>query len=219
MKDDHKKTFFILDLDRTLIKTDEMFLLLRRAVAENGSIDVEMFERGKQQHTFDAIAYLRELLVKSLGADEAEVQLAAIHLLFRRDAKYADLREPYATELVHELEEKGKTFCIMTKGGQEWQQYKLEAAGFKDVPQGDDGYFAIPRELSPPLGATYGEVVMLDDKSVSFAHSPKGLKGIWVHPLGVRSQEASHLMDLPRDLVEVHGLKEAREILKQYELL
>jgi hypothetical protein len=227
--------FFILDLDRTLVKTDELFRLFREAVEENGSIPMESFDVGerKYQHTFDVVAYTRRLLDALFGKDEAEQRLGAIHQSFIQKARHEDLRESYARELIAELQEKEKAFGIITKGGQEWQQFKLEAAALEMIPHlitenarkaevihswhGTEG-FAIPEVLSLAPGILYDTVVLLDDKPVSFAGLHQGLIGILVRPLSGSTNESEDEKSA-QGVTQVSGLKQARDLLYEYELL
>lgn len=176
------RTFYCLDLDRTLLDTGLLVELLdvylavehadiarlvqaacREVEQSGGSYDII---RGIRQYTGDGTEQLLEGFVASV----------------RRDTR---LFLPYAQDLLAAITAHEQSWGVLTYGGEAWQRAKLEILGLEDqaaiiIPQkgkgriiaswlGDDGRYRLPREYGDLM---VDEVVLVDDKPVEFEELP-----------------------------------------------
>ncbi len=224
--------FFIVDFDRTLARTDELRLLFRRILLQETPVTEEQMTHGEMSHanSFDVATYVREVLGKTMQSSEIETLLQGVRRLFIEEAKqhYVSLLEPYAAELLGDLEDDQRPFGILTTGGQEWQQLKIEATRLDKVPhliietsrksdlltswRHGDG-FLLPDALSGMASCVAKTIVFLDDKPISFEGIPDGVLGIWVLPVASAKADDIVKLEVPEGVIHARGLKEARDVL------
>ncbi len=219
-------TFYVLDFDRCLGRTERLQELLENAVETEDFVSLDMIQYAHTQvkktgGSFDTAAYVRQVL-KDRQLDVNRIW-GKIETSFLTLASGEDLLELYARELLDELTNRQLPFGILTYGGYEWQTAKLKAAGLYTIPhiitsykekgktiagwQRQDGWFLIPREfLNDTVTRT---VVLIDDKPVSFQSLPPSTKGICVAP----QAPAQEIAALPSSVTVVPDLKKAIDII------
>lgn len=221
-------TFYVLDFDRCIGSTDMFQVALEEAVGNVASIQPAVIHEARRKTeqsggSFDTARFI----IDELARTKSSVSWQVVCDEMLRLARTRDMLEPYARELLQLLEARGESFGILTYGGQQWQRLKLASAGIGDVPyiitsqrskglvlaswQQDDGTFVIPGELAGrPLCAA--NLVLIDDKVVSFTDIPVGVRGIRIVWPG-RPQLVSQGGSLPKNVVEVEGVHGAIELL------
>lgn len=188
------KTFYVLDFDRCLANTDKLFALFEYAVLQEGILGKEVLsdiraEMEKTKESFDVLTHLREYLASSGRQD----MLLLIKDTFLKASRDYDFFEPGARDLLQFLRDNSLPFGILTYGGRVWQQMKLQATGLESAPhiitdiqtkgkiiagwKQPGGEFLVPSELG---GGVFENVVLVDDKFVSFEGLPEGAFGIHV---------------------------------------
>ena len=205
---------YVLDLDRTLINSQVAADAVYQAAEENGISKSELEELQKQVEgsngSFDVLEAIKQKLSEATSAeetdeeasaDELETKLATIKARFLdvidRDALLYDGAQALIEQL--ESEDIYIPYVIATYGGEDWQKWKLEAAGLIDkdyivttteLEKGawiarewlqDDGMYVPPLEegeRKQRLKAKH--VVVVDDKRKSFVGLPAGNVSILV---------------------------------------
>jgi hypothetical protein len=181
MKSNNVTTYFVLDFDRTLLDTGrvvarfEDFLMgayPRLAVSLRN--DREQVE--KSGGSYDVVAAL---------ALQADVPVDEILRQFVASCASAEYFLPGAEELLGRLKSMATRYGVMTYGGVQWQQTKLQLVGIVDeasmiIPsrgkgvriadwRSVSGLYRIPDELG---GGEVDRVVLVDDKAVEFEQLP-----------------------------------------------
>jgi FMN phosphatase YigB (HAD superfamily) len=188
-------TFYILDFDRTLADTDkllEVFIQVANQYIDLSPQQVTAADASVKQtgDSFDTASYVRDYL-REHDRDDAWDQLER---QFIHESRSLDMLLPGAAELLSALDTQGAQYGILTYGNPPWQHLKLTAAGFNHIPrivittkqkgilinswQQTDHTFALPQEFG---GGTAKEIVLVDDKAVSFDGFPSvSARGYWV---------------------------------------
>lgn len=185
--------FFAIDFDRCLTKGEAFALLMMEVLDELGIISFVDLNEIKniveaKGGTFQILTYLRdhgyldkrkEGLVSELFRDKAR-------------AKRHDLVAEDADLLFRYLQDNKILHAIISYGENDWQELKIEAAGFENVPHQivshprksdelrswlDDGKFHLPPIFG---GATADRVVLIDDKAIAFDALPSHVRGYWM---------------------------------------
>lgn len=219
--DNRAATFYVLDFDRCLGDTEALHDVLVEAVTSLTPITQGMLDAARQATEASGGSFDTEKYVSGqLKASGGDVSWRHIREDFLRRAQARDMLLSHAGELLEELRARGEAFGILTHGGQEWQRAKLIGSRLGWVPalvtntprkgevlrswQQPDRRFLLPRELSPrPLIAS--ELVLIDDKLISFADIPSGVRGYHVAWPGVKSL-ASQAGALPPSVTTVQGM-------------
>lgn len=224
------KTFYILDFDRTLARTDDLRELYEGIIEVLTPVTIaEIHEaRDRVKSSFDVAAYVRKQLEKELPLVEVDKVMRLVRSTYITKARSQDLLEPYAKELLNYLQSHRLSYGILTTGGLEWQRTKIEASKLEDVPHliinttkkgsliaswlRPDGSFLLPDELSGGEGAAANLLVFLDDKTISFQDLPSSVRGLRV--ISVTAKEPYEPeMQLPSNVKEVYGLHGAMKDL------
>lgn len=185
--------FFVLDFDRCLADTELLFYLYDQAMYKAGQLTPQQLARERQAaeargESFDVLGRVNQLIDKPTRQ--------TVDQLFIKEARrQSDVLNPGARELLDTLERTGMPYGIVTYGGIEWQELKLQAAGLIDVSyivvpeKGKKGKliatwwdgtsFLVPSELG---GVTVNCVVMVDDKPMEFYGLPDKARGYVVRP-------------------------------------
>lgn len=188
-----KDTFFVLDLDRTLLNTGLVFDIFQSALNDLGYGNGTKLHNARMQveasgGTFDVLGYIKSLL--------SSQQLQEVMDLFRNNAKEHELFNDGARELLAFLREHQARFGILTYGSERWQQEKLTASGLDDTPtvvipskgKGEliaTWYSEATRTFTVPakLGAgTYKHLVIIDDKASELSGLPPSATGLLYRP-------------------------------------
>jgi FMN phosphatase YigB (HAD superfamily) len=218
------KTFYVLDFDRCLANTDKLFALFEYAVLQEGALGKEVLDdaRAAMERTkgsFDVLAHLKEYLASSGQQD----MLLLIKDTFLKASQDYDFFEPGARDLLQFLRDSSLPFGILTYGGRVWQQMKLQATGLEATPhiitdiqtkgkiiaewKQPSGTFLVPAELG---GGEFENVVLVDDKFVSFEGLPERAFGIHV-----LTKNAAYSSDtLPVHLTQVNNMTEVETLIK-----
>lgn len=188
------QVFFAIDFDRCLTKGEAFALLIMEILDGMGVISyVELNEAKEfvesQGGSFMMLTYLRD---RGYLDSETEVKLAEVFC-----ARAAKDRSKYiaddADELFAYLKSQQIPHAIISYGENSWQELKIKAAGFEDVPHqivshprksdelrswlNDDGRYALPRIFGD---RTVEEIVLIDDKAVAFEALPPRVRGYWM---------------------------------------
>lgn len=201
------ETFVILDFDRTLGDTEQLFAAFMAILAEHSELDQPALRRAATEssqrgESFDGAAWVREQLEMT---GQASVWRALKQAFAVRTAQ-TDYLLPGAWELLAYLRDARVGHGILTYGGREWQEMKLAAAGLSELPtiitddtakgtqlrrwQQSDGTYVLPPEFGQTIRQ---QLVLVDDKPLSFADAPEsgivklcvGRAGDAVLPAGV----------------------------------
>jgi hypothetical protein len=197
---------YVLDLDRTLIRSDVAADALYQATEELEGIPRERLkalqdESEDSNQPFNVVSAITRLLPEGLPAEEIGNKMNKLKSRFLRLVDRNALLYEGAQTLIDQLEMEDIyiPYVIATYGGEEWQEWKLEAAGLKDkdyiitstnLEKGmwiahdwvqPDGTYAPPLEdeaQRQQLKAHH--VVVVDDKRKSFEGLPPGNVAILV---------------------------------------
>lgn len=218
------KTFYVLDLDRCLANTDKLFALFEYIVLEEKVVGKEILgalrkEVEKTGGSFDATVHLREYL----AASDQQDMLLSIKDRFLKASPDYDFFEPGARALLLFLTNNSFPFGILTYGGKVWQTMKLQAMGLETVPhiitdvqakgkviagwKQQSGEFLIPPDLG---GGSYENVLLVDDKFVSFEGLPQGAYGI--HVLTKNTLHSDGV--IPAHVIQVNNMSEVEALIK-----
>lgn len=227
----HFETFYILDLDRTLIRTDDLRQLFEGIIIENSSIGLDEIYRARMlvKSNFDMAGFVYGRLTEQTSPEEASETMRLLRRKFVEVARQNDYLEPYAAELIAQLEQRRLPFGILTAGGPDWQQAKIEAVRLDHIPhlivqttrKGDlmaswrqpGGTYQLPAELTGGrAGEMAASLVFIDDRKVSFLGIPTNVRAIRV--LSVTAGESQEVEDeLPSHVEEVVGINGVLDIL------
>jgi len=223
--DQLRSEYWVLDFDRTLFsieKNIEQFCRIGESLGllSKKSIVQEQQHAESQGASFDVY----EFIVQTYGLDVWD-QLSTAYV---KSVDATCLLLPGATELLDYLAVRSIQHGIVTFGSKHWQQLKLDAAGFENIPSiivdtpdkasivktwlDENGTYTIPDELvdDPKIGTlAVRSVVIVDDKSRAFSSLPPRTKGYWVqtgHDTGDKTlpftTTVQDLYQLIRSLVE-----------------
>jgi hypothetical protein len=220
----NEKTFYVLDLDRCLANSDKLFALFEYIVLEEKVLGKEVLSAAREEveksgGSFDATTHLRDYLASSGQQD----MLLLIKDKFLKASRDYDFFEPGARALLQFLTDNSYPFGILTYGGRIWQQIKLQAMELETMPhiitdvqakgsiiagwKQPSGEFLIPPELG---GGSFENVVLVDDKFVSFEGLPEKAYGIHV-----LTKNASYLDGtIPNHVTQVGNMSEVEALLK-----
>lgn len=223
-------TFYILDFDRTLARTDDLRELYESVIEVLTPVTVAEIHEARERikSNFDVSAYVRERLGRELSSTAIDKAMVKARRVFIEKARNQDLLEPYAQEFLAYLQLHGLPHGILTTGGDEWQQTKIEAAKLEAIPhliiettrkgeliagwQQADKTFLLPDALIGERNHRAHSLVFLDDKTISFQGMPTSVKGIRVISRTAGEPYEAELA-LPANVLQVHGLYEAYTVL------
>lgn len=210
-------TFYAIDFDRCLGDVDKSFNLLVGILEESDIASAENLKklRYKVESTGGSFSPYR-FLKQFSNTEWLEIKKRYLEL-----AKVVSIVEDDAHYLIDYLKDTKKPFCIMSYGDEEWQMLKIEASGFGDSPilivdspekariikswQQSGGEFDIPKECFSDLKPRVTrEVVLIDDKAISFGGLPVGARGYWVND-GSKSTP-NQGFELPEGVISVDSL-------------
>lgn len=224
------KTFYALDLDRTLIDTERLYEVLDIVLGRDTAINLDQLREERMAietygESFNTIHRIKQLLVET----HSDVNWQHIQRAFIAEARQANMLEPYAAELLTTLDGKSLPYGIITFGYEAWQLTKMEAAGLMNVPRvvtrvkekgrlltnwkNTDGSFTIPSVMMCDLKPCAVEsIVFLDDKAVSFTDMPIDVRGVFVLS-PTRELLPSQRGTVPASVATVIGLDGAIDLL------
>lgn len=187
-------TFFAIDFDRCLTTGETLALLMMEVLDELGVISYVDLNEAKELvesngGSFAMLTYLRDKGLLDIETEEKVAQAfceRAQHDRLRYVAEDADGIFAY-------LLEKQIPHAIISYGENSWQELKIQAAGFADMPHqivshprksdelrswlNDEGHYELPPIFG---GQTVDEIVLIDDKAVAFQSLPPHVRGYWM---------------------------------------
>ncbi len=222
------ETFYVLDFDRCLGRTDSFQALLEKTLEDWSVVDLDMVryahkEVKKTGGSFDNAHFIRQSL-NDRQLDGAAIW-QQIETAYFAAASQQDMFEPHAEELLDSLNTRAARYGILTFGGEQWQTLKIKVAGLGRVPhmivshkakgrliaswQQLDDTFIIPAPLAGDHPVRAKRVVLIDDKPLSFEGIPPEVVGICVGP---RASEAE-IAALPTNVKVVKDMAGAKREL------
>ena len=207
-------TYYILDLDRTILDTIKATELMEGVIAlHDRDLSALLTQRFEEYSQLGESFSMRDFIVENVG----EVEMQKIQVKFEALAATQDLLLPGAKELMRYIASLPDTkFGIMTYGSINGQTMKLQAAGLGDVPtlitletykavliaswRQDDEKYHLPQELGEFI---VKEIVFIDDKPFSFKGLPIDCRGYLV-----KSVFDAGIEKLPSNVTQVDTLKE-----------
>lgn len=187
MSDD---TLYLLDLDRTLIDTDEFMVFTEEICSQIGINDSVVHQAYKQTREATIPAPYSPLeTIKQNGGDKLAVFIDE----FLDKATPERFLYPDAARFLQALNKRPRPYIILTYAVDEkWQQLKLQAAGLDNVPcivtlnpykgrdianwQNDDGTFKVPVEGIESVQ----QLIFIDDRPRVFDDMPGSCKGFLI---------------------------------------
>ena len=179
---------YVIDFDRCLGNVDAVVRLAREAALTAGvdtaSMEAAQHEIEASKGSFNLAGWVRDNY-----SPEVFDAFIANYLTLEFDVD--SLLEPGAREFLDQLIQNDIPFMIMTTGGDIWQNVKLQRAGLADMPtmvtplkekgteiaswQGERSLsgFQVPEAVAGDEVLLTREVILIDDKAVSFAGLPK----------------------------------------------
>ena len=210
------KTYYLLDLDRTLFDTIGASDLLIALVAEySGELAHHIRTQIDEYNQIGASFAIRDVIVEQAGEERAlEIEKAFIEEGARRS-----LLLPGAVELMEWIREASSAkFGILTYGSVKGQTMKITAASLQQLPflitqekhKGEliaswkqpEGYH-LPEELG---GETVEQIVLVDDRIFSFEGLPEASIGYWI------TQELA-VLDAVEHALNVHPVRSLYEVI------
>lgn len=218
-------TFYVLDFDRCLGNIDASFYLLEEVIdnqslsVSKASLDAARKETESSGGSFDVFGYIKDKIPNfNINLIESDYINSAAN-------RTNELLEPGARKFVDFLSSNKCYFCIMSYGDKDWQTLKIQAAGLGNIPiiivptkQKNDyindwydeniSKFVIPSAAftdKKSLLAT--EVVLVDDKKISFKDLNPKARGYWV------SGSANPLADQSELPISVKSVSRIDEII------
>lgn len=223
-------TFYILDLDRCLVNTEKLQMLLQQIIQRELGILPDEMNLARREYeraggSFDTAGYVMGVLDgKNLDGPAVWHEVTR---MFIQEAQTQDMLQPYASELLRRLDALGARFGIVTYGNDAWQLTKLEAASLGSIPhlvthdiakarliaswQHSEG-FLVPTLLAGGMPLIARQLVFIDDKPISFIGLPVGVRGICAVAPGA-SWPDELLAQLPSNVSVTYGLHGAIELL------
>ena len=186
-------TFFAIDFDRCITKGEMFNLLYVEVLDELGVITyVDMIgvkdSIESKGGSFQMLTYLRD---NGLFDKNVEGQVADAFVK-RAEERRHDVVADDADDLFVYLQKERIPHAIISYGDNDWQELKIKAAGFEDIPhqivshprksdelrswlEGD--LYRLPRIFGGELA---DEIVLIDDKAVAFDDLPARVRGYWM---------------------------------------
>jgi len=197
-------TFVVLDLDRTLLHSDNLIAVLCKELHNHGVSLEEIEEVSAYIFTqigtsFSGTGYITEKY--------GEEMLNAVMADAMAKAEAGELEEillyPGTRELLDQLDEIGTPFGVLTFGEQRNQQFKIDllrailkrpaerlpatvtsepskSHWMHDSWEQDDGLFMIPADFTHSQAVTAEHLVTLDDKLVNLYSYDENVRGILI---------------------------------------
>lgn len=185
--------FFAIDFDRCLTKGEAFALLLMEVLDELGVVSYVELNEAKNLvessgGTFQTLTYLRDRGYLDTETEEKAARMFKEKAKVNRTKYVADDADEFFAYLLAEQ----IPHAIISYGENSYQELKIEAAGFTDVPHQvvshprksdelrswlSDGRYKLPRIFG---GQTVEEIVLIDDKAVAFQSLPPHVRGYWM---------------------------------------
>lgn len=219
------ETFVVVDFDRCLGDTYELYVLFEEILLSVTNITAEDMRTitskvEESGGSFSVADYAKIELSRTKHSVDWE---EFVDIFIAKARARDDMLMPGAQAFLQELRNKSLPFGILTFGDIEWQRVKLIATQLDYIPliitdsvkKGyllaswcrADGKFAIPDVLTPNYSIVASKLVFVDDKATSFDGLPGGCSGFQFIPYGVAAVK-SQLGDLPKNAQKIGSLAE-----------
>lgn len=214
MNDSKLATFYLLDLDRTLLDTVKSSEIMRQAVAEyDPEIAVELSKKIEDYSLMGESFSMYDFILEKVGT----VNIAGVITAYTRLMADQAVLNPGARELIAYIRRQPDVgIGILTFGSVPGQTLKIEASGLGDIPflvthetfKGElirswrfgPGEYKLPVEYGSVAAQS---IVLVDDKPFSFQGLPADSRGYWVKSIYNAGEE-----HLASGIVPVATLKE-----------
>jgi hypothetical protein len=191
MNDKQVSTFYVLDLDRTMLDTVKATKYMEGVIAlHNANLSATLRQKFGESSLLGESFSMRDFIALQVGEDEMQ----KIEVKFKTLTATQDLLMPGAKELLVYIRSLPSVACgIMTYGSTLGQTMKIEASGLRGMPflvmqetfkgaviaswRQDDELYHLPDELG---GYIAKEIVFVDDKPFSFKGLPIDCRGYLV---------------------------------------
>lgn len=222
MNTEHVSTFYVLDLDRTLLDTIKATKYMEGVVAlHDANLSAILTQRFEESSLLGESFSMHDFIVEQVGEEEMQ----RIEVKFKTLTATQDLLLPGAKELLAYIGSLPSAACgIMTYGSVSGQTMKIEASGLGETPflvtqetykgavianwRQDDDLYHVPEELG---GYIVKEIVFVDDKPFSFKGLPIDCRGYLV-----KSIFDAGIEDIPPYVQVVDMLSEVIKAEKQH---
>jgi hypothetical protein len=191
MNDKQVSTFYVLDLDRTMLDTVKATKYMEGVIAlHNANLSAILAQKFEESSLLEESFSMRDFIALQVGEEEMQ----KIEVKFKAMTATQDFLMPGAKELLAYISSLPSATCgIMTYGSLLGQTMKIEASGLRELPflvmqetfkgaviaswRQDDGLYHLPDELG---GYIANEIVFVDDKPFSFKGLPIDCRGYLV---------------------------------------
>lgn len=191
MNDTILSTFYILDLDRTMLDTIKTTKCMEGVIAlHDRNLSAVFMQKFEDSNLLGESFSIRDFITEQVG----ELEMQKIAVKFMAMTATQDLLMPGAKELMTYIRSLPSTALgIMTYGSLLGQTMKIEASGLGEIPflvtpetfkgaviagwRQDDNLYHLPEELG---GYSVKEVIFVDDKPFSFKGLPIDCRGYLV---------------------------------------
>lgn len=204
------QTLYVLDMDRTLLDTSLVVELVERTCDQIGvgynHEQVKELAVEKRGLTFEPLSF-----IKSHGTEISEKFLKA----FYEVCSHENLVYEDAKIFLNRLDKNNVPYLILTFGPDEWQEMKLEISGLSKLPYiitniQDKGSLIAGWKnkglYEPQISqfSMYKTVIMVDDKSLTFASLPDDCRGYLIK----RDSKVQLESNLPQNIKQINSLAE-----------
>lgn len=213
-------TLWLLDLDRTLLKTEELIGRYIDAVKHVTGDEALVQSMNERWHAVESVGQPYGF-TEQLRETMDDYQVTALDHYVASHSTPDDLLEPGATELLNTLARLNLPHGVMTYGPPDRQLFKLRVTNLDKLPyiitdtpikatviEGwkDSTGFTTPATL---LGDEehFEHIALVDDKAVAFQNLPAGMKG-FVYRSGDMPLLKSQAGDTPEGVVILHKLQD-----------
>jgi hypothetical protein len=221
MNENHLETYYVLDLDRTLLDTIKATKYMEGVIAlHDANLSAVLTQQFESSSFLGESFSMRDFIVEQVGEEEMQ----KIEIKFKAITASEDLLMPGAKDLIDFIATVPSTACgIMTYGSISGQTMKIEASGLGDMPflitqetfkgaviaswRQDDELYHVPDELG---GYIAKEIVFVDDKPFSFKGLPIDCRGYLV-----KSIFDAGIEDIPLSVKVIETLSEVIAAEKQ----
>ncbi len=219
--------FFAIDFDRVLGNTPELYNLFLEVLKESGNLHTVVALENAYQHavesgtSFSVTSFIHQQNM----IDEDVLAMLGDDFVTKAEHLQDTLSMEGAHEFIEHLRQEGIPHGILSYGDKSWQEMKIQASGFGDVPRMiidhkqkarqaaewfDGQKFHIPRQLTVGRQLlAVSRVVVIDDKQVAFEDMPVNMQGYLVNPdvHTAKLVEGSEEKKLPIGVTAVSSLR------------
>lgn len=184
-------TFYLIDFDRTIYDTIKGADIMIEELSRISEQSAETIRQQLQESDKISVSFaIRDRIVDLVGEELAN----KVEESFVKRAQSQTMLLEGTNELIDYIRSLGSPFGILTYGSPRGQEMKIRSAGMSEVPhlitdrshkgalmaewwQGD--HFTLPTELG---GGTADQLVLVDDRLLSFDGLPLNALGYWLAP-------------------------------------